>query len=480
VDKFELSREREITFGRDPECHVRYREADELVSRKHLKIVATDDRPVRFMVVDLGSRNGTFLNRQRVFGAMLILPGGRVQLGADGPEFEFQLETREVEGARHSAGTHRSSSKILGPRRARKRRFLRWAITLFLLAAAGAAGGYTAWNELEPFWRDWRKAQARREVTARFAPSTALTSVGGVEAKWNVFEKQTGARLARAYIPNLRSRQAPRIPLVEAPLTSLPVFVLGADRRIEPLLVPAETAHAGPAVGGKWRSKGVIVSERGAVLTAAPTPYPWKTAIDWTAEEPAGVLLVLESLKITQVVPLAAAQFPRWAPAEPGFFAEHLPPDLEGDVRGRRVSGSDLRVEVTVGITASGQTMTAKLAAESSGLWLAVAQRSFSLPGVRVSQLDDAATHSKNGQRVWVVSDQIAAGKIRDARADGLLQVEASRYSEEGGVVFDHDGRVLALCIPGARSTTGAGLAVPVHRGLSLSGGAPDGKDWQP
>src|SRR4051794_33247651 len=85
-DNLALPPEREIILGRDPDCHVRYHEADDLVSRKHLKIVATDEQPVRYMVVDLGSRNGTFVNRQRVFGAVLLLPGSHVQLGAGGPE----------------------------------------------------------------------------------------------------------------------------------------------------------------------------------------------------------------------------------------------------------------------------------------------------------------------------------------------------------------------------------------------------------
>ena len=46
VDRLVLSPEREITLGRDRECHVRYSEADELVSRKHLKIIASRETPV--------------------------------------------------------------------------------------------------------------------------------------------------------------------------------------------------------------------------------------------------------------------------------------------------------------------------------------------------------------------------------------------------------------------------------------------------
>jgi pSer/pThr/pTyr-binding forkhead associated (FHA) protein len=76
-------------LGRDPECHVRYDDTDDLVGGKHLKIVASREQPGRYMVVDLGSANGTFLNQQRVFGPVVLWPGSHVQLGAGGPEFEF-------------------------------------------------------------------------------------------------------------------------------------------------------------------------------------------------------------------------------------------------------------------------------------------------------------------------------------------------------------------------------------------------------
>src|SRR5215472_8240356 len=136
VDRLALSPEREIILGRDRECHVRYSEADELVSRKHLKIVANGETPVRYMAVDLGSRNGTFVNRQRVFGALVLSPGARVQLGAGGPEFEFQVETESArkqsrsDGKPANAGAMRDRGLTLGRR-----------VLLMSLPAAAGAGG---------------------------------------------------------------------------------------------------------------------------------------------------------------------------------------------------------------------------------------------------------------------------------------------------------------------------------------------------
>src|SRR5215218_10101700 len=42
----------------------------------------------------MNSRNGTFVNRQRITGTVRINPGDVVQLGPGGPEFVFEIEPR--------------------------------------------------------------------------------------------------------------------------------------------------------------------------------------------------------------------------------------------------------------------------------------------------------------------------------------------------------------------------------------------------
>jgi hypothetical protein len=81
----------ELVAGRDPAAHIRFDpDRDDLVSRQHLKIVVS---PVGgFQLIDLQSRNGTFLNRQRVFGSIAINHNDVVMLGAGGPEFRFELD----------------------------------------------------------------------------------------------------------------------------------------------------------------------------------------------------------------------------------------------------------------------------------------------------------------------------------------------------------------------------------------------------
>jgi len=460
IDRIVMPPEREIIFGRDRECHVRYDEADDLVSRKHLKIAATDEEPARYMVVDLGSRNGTFLNRQRVFGAVSLLPGSRIQLGPGGPECEFELDKEEV--LQPNGNSKRASEPW----------FAKGVLVMFLLVGVGAVG-YAARTGTVFLWRDWHTTRAERPPKPTFTPAAALASVAGTEGEWNAFDKQTGARLARAYIAIERIALADRLPLLEGAPASLPAFVLGEDHRIEPLLVTAGTAHAGQAVGGRWSSRGVIVSPAGSVLTPAPDQRSWNGACHWKSEESAGVLVVLESQKITQVVPLAAAQFPPCAPDRPGFLATQLPEGLQGEVNGRRLSSDDLRIVVTARVTASGQAAPADLVGESSGLWLLSMQSRLPLANLRIAPLDDAPVHSMDGRPVWAVGSAIEAGELRNTTAEGRIALHGARCGG-GGIVFDQKGRVLALCSPDPHPQTEPGFVIPIHRSLLLSGRTTD------
>lgn len=92
---FPVGQYRAITIGRDPSCQVRYdSDHDDLVSRQHASITIEPGDPPSFGISDLGSRNGTFVNRQRVVSGHKLMPGDVVQLGPGGPEFVFDVEPR--------------------------------------------------------------------------------------------------------------------------------------------------------------------------------------------------------------------------------------------------------------------------------------------------------------------------------------------------------------------------------------------------
>src|ERR1035437_3441043 len=97
VDELPPNRTGEIMVGRDPDCAVALdADRDDLVSRNHLKIAADPANPGSYLVLDLQSRNGSFLNRQRIYGSMRITHNDVVQLGPGGPEFRFELDPPPV------------------------------------------------------------------------------------------------------------------------------------------------------------------------------------------------------------------------------------------------------------------------------------------------------------------------------------------------------------------------------------------------
>jgi pSer/pThr/pTyr-binding forkhead associated (FHA) protein len=71
-----LGREQFIVIGRTPRCDMTLRHED--VSRRHAEIGFENDR---FIVRDLGSTNGTYLNGKEIAGTEVLSPGDRIEVG---------------------------------------------------------------------------------------------------------------------------------------------------------------------------------------------------------------------------------------------------------------------------------------------------------------------------------------------------------------------------------------------------------------
>lgn len=80
--------------GREEDCHLRPN--SDLVSRHHC-VFTVDDFSVRLR--DLGSTNGTFVNGERLKGAVILKPGDRVLIG----KLDFEVVIQE--GAAATPGT---------------------------------------------------------------------------------------------------------------------------------------------------------------------------------------------------------------------------------------------------------------------------------------------------------------------------------------------------------------------------------------
>src|SRR4051812_42809577 len=73
----------EVVLGRSPSCEIPLE--DSKVSRRHAKIVVENGQA---KVTDLGSRNGTLVNGEKIEGETIMLPGDQFQIGDSTVLFE--------------------------------------------------------------------------------------------------------------------------------------------------------------------------------------------------------------------------------------------------------------------------------------------------------------------------------------------------------------------------------------------------------
>lgn len=95
IEQFPLDAYTELAIGRDPACNISYDvQRDDYISRRHAVIrIAAGSQPT-FKIADLGSRNGTILNGEKVAGEAELMPGDTIELGAGGPKFTFDVQPR--------------------------------------------------------------------------------------------------------------------------------------------------------------------------------------------------------------------------------------------------------------------------------------------------------------------------------------------------------------------------------------------------
>jgi len=179
----ETFRKAYIGLGRHPLSDVRFDpERDLDVSARHANIVRTGGR---FVLRDLGSTNGTFVNGQRIAGDVVLAHGDVISFGQHGPAVEFQIipdgDDAPSQASRESAGRMASPRPqypaVTAPRPraltttaariaaevARQTRQLRRTTKVLIVGLAAALAAFT--------WVQWRgtgdaRALARLEAGA--------------------------------------------------------------------------------------------------------------------------------------------------------------------------------------------------------------------------------------------------------------------------------------------------------------------------
>ena len=103
-----------IGLGRHPLSDVRFdAERDLDVSSRHAAIVRKTEG---FVLQDLGSRNGTFVNRKQISGDTLLKDGDVIAFGANGPALEFHVVDSETDVAPGLGSAENLAERASSPR----------------------------------------------------------------------------------------------------------------------------------------------------------------------------------------------------------------------------------------------------------------------------------------------------------------------------------------------------------------------------
>jgi serine protease Do len=383
VEEFPLAHFRELIFGRDPSASVKYDpNRDDLVGRQHAKIIQDPAAPNQFVITDLNSRNGTFVNRQRIGGSVRISPGDTVQFGAGGPEFQFDVEPRppsdmrptSMEGTTASYGSSPVTTpptrmgsgpspmpppgsmpmgpgptmpasgtvgkatveRMIAQTKSDSRKFILigGAALIFIVVIVAGVLIYHQISSNRELASDTKAALSAAAASAPMTPADIAkaytNSVVYIEAGWKLIYTSNGGQVYHKFIPNQwKDQQGALHYIVNDGRSAVAAYVLVGQNTVEPVLTLDN--RAGPPIGGEHSGTGFAVTSDGFILTNRHVGATWRTSYHFPAAATPGVVISAAGISLKQDgTPQLVAAPSDWVPAETKQAGQTLQGGFDG------------------------------------------------------------------------------------------------------------------------------------------------------